>query len=151
MSTSQTPEHDPDPRPVFEGDWSSASAQQKGAHGAAVKKWKARHEASGAEAQRGEGAKPETGAPAGDGQPERHADDLRALQAVIDHAPINSDRISAIREKQRILAQVEAQAMAEAHGPLVALHEALSALPPEHRVEALGGLLQVEGASQLSG
>ena len=35
-----------DPRPVFEGDWQEASPQARGAHGQAVKAWKARQAVS---------------------------------------------------------------------------------------------------------
>ena len=32
-----------DPRPVFEGDWASASGAEKGRHGQLVRQWKERH------------------------------------------------------------------------------------------------------------
>lgn len=139
-----------DPRPVFEGDWQSASGREKGEHSERVRQWKARHpertgqgaKAGAAKAQRpmAAGSRPQPS----DAQP--HADDIAALQAVIDHAPIQSDRIRAIEAKQRILSRVEQEALAEAHGPLVALRDALSAIPEGDRVDALGGLLGVQRA-----
>ena len=81
---------------------------------------------------------------AGSEEPERHADDLRALQHIIDTAPILSDRTRAIEAKQRILAKVEAEEREREHGPLIDLRAALEALPSGDRVDALSQLLRVE-------
>jgi hypothetical protein len=55
-----------------------------------------------------------------------------------------SDRIRAVEARERILSkQAEEQAL-EAHGPLVALGDALRALPEGERVEALSTLLDVQ-------
>ena len=44
MSDTEVPGYEgDDPRPVFEGDWQSASAADKGRHGQAVKAWLKRH------------------------------------------------------------------------------------------------------------
>ena len=134
---------DDDPRPVFEGVWASASGVEKGEHSERVRLWKLRHpEHAG---QRGDatapGAQSRMAEPSG--EPERHADDLRALQHIIDTAPILSDRTRAIEAKQRILGKVEAEERGREHGPLIDLRAALDALPPEARVDALGALLVV--------
>ncbi len=131
---------EPEPRPVFEGDWASASGVEKGRHSRRVEEWKERT------GQRTEprAAKGQSPMAAGVEPQLRHADDLATLEAIIHSAPLNSDRISAIRQKQAILAQVAEEALAEAHGPLVALRDALSAIPEGERVDALGGLLVVE-------
>lgn len=35
--------YEDDPRPVFQGDWATASPAERGRHGAAVQAWKRRH------------------------------------------------------------------------------------------------------------
>ena len=78
------------------------------------------------------------------GEPERHADDLAALQAMIEaHSTLPSDRIRAIEAKQRILAKVEAEEREREHGPLIDLRTALDLVPEAERVDALGALLGV--------
>lgn len=78
-------------------------------------------------------------------EPERHADDLRALQTLIDGAAtLPSDRIRAIEAKQRILGKVEAEEREREHGPLIDLRATLDTLPAHERVAALGSLLGVE-------
>ena len=143
-----------DARPVFAGDWAKASGKERQAHMTLIAKWKAAQEPSAP-------GKGQSAAPAaqsrmvepGEGQA-RHgapraaaadadADDLRALQHIIDAAPILSDRTRAIEAKQRILQRQQAEERSDEHGPLVALRDALSALPEGERVDALGGLLGI--------
>ena len=148
MTDDEIRGHPDDPRPVFEGDWKSASGVEKGEHSERVRQWKERNGVATGERAKREGAKGEGRMAAGDGQPERHADDLRDLQSVIDHAPLASDRIRAIEAKQRILQRREQEEREEAHGPLVELRHTLEALPPDQRVGALSALLVVgEGLS----
>ena len=80
---------------------------------------------------------------AADGIADADASDLRALQSIIDTAPILSDRTRAIEAKQRILQRQAVEERGSEHGELVALRDALSALPVEERVGALGGLLGI--------
>ncbi len=82
-------------------------------------------------------------APGGEAPRTADADDLRALQHIIDAAPILSDRTRAIEAKQRILQRQQAEERGSEHGALVALRDALHELPEEERVSALGGLLGV--------
>lgn len=135
-----------DPRPVL-STWATASAAERGAHGAAVKKWKARELAREEERAARKAAERGSGSGPGVEREARHADDLATLEAIIHSAPIMSDRIRAVEAKQRILARVEEEERAQEHGPLVALGEALSAIPEGQRVSALGQLLGVEGLS----
>ena len=142
-----TDHHDPrpDPRPVFDGDWQSASGVEKGEHSERVRQWKERNGiATGQSAKRGGGgqsAKAQSQAQSHDEERERH---LSTLQSVIDEpGALSSDRIRAVEARERILSrQAEEQAL-EVHGPLVALGEALRALPMEERVGALSTLLEV--------
>lgn len=43
LNSSETAETADDPRPVFQGDWNSASGAEKGAHSERVRQWKLRH------------------------------------------------------------------------------------------------------------
>jgi hypothetical protein len=81
------------------------------------------------------------------GEVERVSDEtaaLATLQAVIDDPKaLHSDRIRAVEAQQRILQRVAAEQAEEKHGALVALRQALDALPPGERVPALQGLLRL--------
>ena len=134
-----------DPRPTFAGDWAKASGHERQAHMTLIAKWKA------AQPDKGQASAPSASGGAQSrmvepsGEPERHADDLRALQHIIDTAPILSDRTRAIEAKQRILGKVEAEDREREHGPLIDLRAALDTLPVHERVDALASLLRVEG------
>ena len=129
-----------DPRPVFEGDWASASGVEKGRHSRRVEEWKER---TGQRAKPG-AAKSQSRMAAGSGRDERHADDLASLEAIIHGAStLASDRIRAIEAKQRILAKQEQEQLADEHGPLLQLRVALDLIPPHERGDALGALLVV--------
>ena len=134
-----------DPRPKFAGDWAKATGYERQAHMTLIAKWKAAQGDKAAPS--GQSAKPEaqTRTVEPGEEPERHADDLRALQHIIDAAPILSDRTRAIEAKQRILGKVEAEEREREHGPLVDLRAALDTLPAHERVGALASLLRVEG------
>jgi hypothetical protein len=126
-----------DPRPVFEGDWKTASAQERGRHGAAVQRW-----------QRRQPKPPEPESKPIEGH-EPHAADIATLDSVIRNAKHDADRIRAVDTKQRILARREAAAREEEHGDLVALHSTLLALPVEERVDALCRVLAVAAPAPL--
>ena len=132
-----------DPRPRFAGDWAKASGHERQAHMTLIAKWKAAQPDKGeGEGQRGRGSAQSRMVEPGE-EPERHADDLRALQHIIDNAPILSDRTRAIEAKQRILAKVEAEEHEREHGPLIDLKQALDSIPPQDRGTALSALLVV--------
>jgi hypothetical protein len=137
--------HD-DPRPVFDGDWAKATGTQRQAHMTLVAAWKARNGVQGATPRRqGQSAKAGAAQGQAQSQDEERTAHLSTLQQVID-APgaLASDRIRAVEARERILSkQAEEQAL-EAHGPLVALGDALRALPEGERVEALSTLLDVQ-------
>ena len=136
---------DHDPRPVFDGDWAKADGHARQAHMTAIAAWKAKNDVQGPTPRASRAARGGTEAQsqAGNGDEERAAH-LRTLQAVIDEpGALASDRIRAIEARERILARDAEEKQAEAHGPLVALGDALRALPMEERVGALDGLLGV--------
>lgn len=106
---------------------------------------------------RGNAAKAERNAANGVAEPserrEAHGDeaaaiaeaDVATLDAIIGSSKsLASDRIRAIEAKQRILNREQAEAQASAHGPLLALRDALLAVPEAQRADALSALLVVE-------
>jgi hypothetical protein len=134
-----------DPKPKYEGDWSKASGQERQAHMTRVAKWKARNGIpSGAKGkpESGEGVQaPQPGMVSLDAE---RARDLHDLQAVINGPKsLASDRIRAIESKQRILQRVEEEQAQQEYGELLALRQALDALPEGERVQALHALLVV--------
>ena len=136
-------DHEHEPRPVFEGDWQSATGAEKGAHSERVRLWKERTGQSTRVKGKGQSgvaqSQPST-------REEEQAAHLSALQTVID-APnsLASDRIRAIEARERILSKAYEEEKAEAHGPLLALGDALRALPEAERVQALHDLLVPTG------
>jgi hypothetical protein len=131
-----------DPRPSFDGDWAKADGKARQAHMTRVAAWKARHpEASsqGAKASR------DPALAQAQSQAEERAAHLSTLQAVIDEpGALASDRIRAIEARERILSKASEEAQLQVHGPLVALGDALRALPMADRVGALDALLVVQ-------
>ena len=134
-----------DPRPKFAGDWAKATGYERQAHMTLIAKWKQAQPDKGEGSARSGSANAQSRTVEPGEEPERHADDLRALQHIIDSAPILSDRTRAIEAKQRILGKVEAEEREREHGPLVDLRAALDTLPAHERVGALASLLRVEG------
>jgi hypothetical protein len=139
-----------DPRPVFDGDWSKADGRARQAHMTRVAAWKARHpELDHRPAGKGRKAASSDLRSEAGSQDEEHAarsKHLATLEAIV-HEPgaLASDRIRAIEARERILSKQAEEKALEAHGPLIALGEALRAIPTDQRVEALAGLLRVEG------
>lgn len=141
-----------EPRPKYDGDWSSATPQQRGAHGQAVKQWKERTGQSTGGAAKAGAAKAGGRMAAGEAPHAAHAADLALLQTIADdRAALPSDRIRAIDQKQRILSRVAAEQLESEHGPLVALRAALDTLPSAERSGALATLLRVGDPEPLSG
>lgn len=69
---------------------------------------------------------------------------LATLQAVIDEPKsLASDRIRAVEARERILSRQEEEQREEAWSELRALRDALDAIPPEARGDALVELLSV--------
>lgn len=134
------------PRPVFEGDWTTATGVQKGDHSERVRLWKQANGISGAasSAKRGDAAK-------GEAQSrmvaldEARAADVAALQAIIDGSgSLNADRIRALDAKQRMLSAAAIEQASDVHSDLVALRDALLPLPEAERVGALTSVLRVK-------
>ena len=78
----------------------------------------------------------------GSDQRATHADDLAALQRLIDSPQsLPSDVTRAIEAKQRILHRQEESQREELHGPLLALHAVVVEVPSTERAELLRSLL----------
>ena len=134
---------DSDPRPEFSGSWAKADGKTRQAHMTRVAAWKARHGIVGERGGKASSDQPQSQAQS---REEGQASHLGTLKAIIDTPnSLASDRIRAVEARERILRAQAEEATLEAHGPLVALGEALRALPIEERVEALSSLLTVEG------
>ena len=127
-----------EPKPVFDGDWQSASGVEKGRHSQRVREWRERT----GQSVTGKAAKAQSQAGTGLQPLDRDASDLATLQAIADGADLSSDRIRAIEAKQRILNRIEAEQAEAEHGELRALRAALDLLPEPERVAALGTLLR---------
>lgn len=135
----------PEPKPVFEGDWNSATGVEKGRHSERVRQWRKREEArEAAEARRRMGSGSEQQAarttsaasPSGPGQP---VDPTRAvLEAIRDNPSAHdSDRIRAAQ--QLIALDRVGDAEAQGGSDLVALRDTLALLQPEERLAWLQG------------
>lgn len=123
-----------EPRPVFQGDWQSATGVEKGKHSQRVREWTARRDAA-------EAAKAQSQAGSGFVQPAtsvRPDATLAVLRAIRDDASAHdSDRISAAKA----ITSMEREEAATAHGPspLVALRQCLDLLQPHERLAWLQG------------
>jgi aminopeptidase N len=106
-----------------------------------VAKWKARQAAKGKAESGNEVQGSQTGMVSLDAE---RVSALQTLQAVID-APksLASDKIRAVEARQRILQRVEEEQAQQEYGELLALRQALDALPEGERVQALHALLVV--------
>jgi len=149
MDDTQTGPSDPGPKPVFDGDWNSATGVEKGRHSQRVREWRARVEAA-EEAERqsrmaaaaeqpvsrlrpdGDAQRPEAAGPPG-------PDPTRAvLEAIRDnHHAHDSDRIRAAQ--QLIALDRGAEAEGRGDSDLVALRAVLDTLQPEERLAWLQG------------
>ena len=125
-------EQEDDPRPVFEGDWQSATGVEKGQHSQRVREWTAR-QAAKAEARM---ATP-SGQPA-QGVPTADAATRTVLVAIRDDGNAHdSDRI---RAAQALIAlDREGAAQAQGPSPLTALRQCLDLLEPHERLAWLQG------------
>ncbi len=133
-----------DPKPVFEGDWNSASGKAKGDHSQRVREWRERTGQRSKPGAAKAGGRMAAGvAPQLPPETERDAADIATLEGIIAHAALASDRIRAVEAKQRILNRIEAGAIEQEHGELRAVARTLEALAPEDRVAALRALLVV--------
>jgi hypothetical protein len=128
-------EADPDPRPVYDGDWLSATGVEKGRHSQRVREWKARQK--GVARSR---MAPSPGQPVA-ALPSRDAADgvTRAvLEGIRDNPGAHdSDRIRAAQ--QLIALDRAAEGVAHAPSPLYELRLALELLPPHERLAWLQG------------
>jgi hypothetical protein len=131
----------PEPRPVFEGDWQSATGVEKGQHSERVRQWRKREEERAArEAQRRIAAGIEqpvsritaTGAAASPDDPTRAV--LEAIRD--DHHALASDRIRAAQALIGLDRGAEAEAV---DSSLVQLRAVLETLQPEERLAWLQG------------
>jgi hypothetical protein len=137
---SATDIQDPGPRPVFDGDWNSASGSEKGKHSERVRQWQRRVDAAAeAEAQ--------AQAASGFSQPAPPVPTPDATTAVLvairdDTNAHDSDRIAAAKALTAM--EREAQATTDGPSPLVALRQVLDTLQPHERLAWLQGE-RVEG------
>ena len=130
---------DDDPRPVFEGDWNSASGKDKGDHSERVRLWKERTGQSRAKTSRGlDSGMDAQSAPHDARQPIANAAERRTLEAIRDdtHAH-DSDRI---RAAQTLIGMDTRTLEGGANGSdLVALKDILALLEAPERLAWLQG------------
>ena len=133
MDTHHHHEHD-DPRPVYQGDWQSATGVQKGAHSEAVRQWKLR-----------QGLPVGGRMPSGSEQPVPRipsaapgdAASRRVLEGIRDDAKaLASDRI---RATQALIALDRGEEQAVQDSDLVQLRAVLETLDPSERLAWLQG------------
>lgn len=135
----------PEPKPVFQGDWNSATGVEKGQHSERVRQWRKREEARAeAERQRRMGAgseqpvsrlSPDAAPPAGlpaDAASRRVLEEIRD-----DHRALHSDRIRAAQQLIALDRGAEAQGSGESD--LVTLRAILETLPVHERLAWLQG------------
>ena len=129
------PEPFTEPRPVFDGDWNSASGTAKGQHSERVRQWKERRDAAAARVAQSQ-------AGSGIGQPAVPVPTPDATRAVLvairdDPGAHDSDRIRAAQA----LTSMEREDAAQVQGPspLVALRQVLDTLAPHERLAWLQG------------
>ncbi len=126
------------PRPVFQGDWNSATGKQKGDHSERVREWRRRQEAKGGGrmgAASGQPVSRTTSAPS----PSGPADPTRTVLEGIrdDTKALASDRI---RASQALIALDRGDAEAGVQdSDLVQLRLVLEQLTPEERLAWLQG------------
>jgi len=146
--TSAAPEGDAqraegdDPKPVFQGDWNSATGEEKGRHSERVRQWKLRHglPVGGRMGARPIQPVPPTGiAATPSGQlPLGDAASRAVLVAIRDNpAAHDSDRIRAVQQLAA-LDRGEAEGAA-GESDLVALRSVLETLAPAERLAWLQG------------
>jgi hypothetical protein len=130
-----------DPRPVFEGDWSSASGREKGLHGQRVKEWLQRHPEHRKpvdEVFRPRSADTEVAAILGSGAAKARHASVGAAQILDDIARDSgqpgSARVSAARALVEEEREQERQAAAAARSAATA---ALASLPMPDRLQLL--------------
>lgn len=109
--------YEDDPRPVFDGDWATASGLEKGLHADRVKKWKARQSAT---ANTGPG-----GAPTRSVEPEVERDRTLALRTARSIAKNPTARDADRLAAASLLARIE-EVQSTAKPPSIAALEALS-------------------------
>jgi hypothetical protein len=132
-----------EPRPVYEGDWQSATGVEKGQHSERIRQWKARRDAF-AQSRMGKGVDPRDAAtqplsPTPDAQRALLADpNYVALVAIRDNPGAHdSDRIRATDAILRMRAQAEGQQVSQS--PLTDLRAILDTLAPHERLAWLQG------------
>ena len=130
------PDPRPDPRPVFEGDWNSATGVEKGQHSQRVREWTARQ---GAKAQSrmatGLDREASTAQPL---HPPPDAATRAVLVAIRDSASAHdSDRIRAAQALIAMDREREQQQVGPS--PLTALRQVLDTLQPHERLAWLQG------------
>jgi hypothetical protein len=133
---------DPDPRPVYAGDWKTATGAEKGAHAEAVRQWKLRNGvpvggrmAAGSEQPVARKATPDAAppsAPPGDAASRRVLEEIRD-----DHRALASDRIRAAQQLIALDRGQEAQGAGDSD--LVTLRSVLELLTPTERLAWLQG------------
>ena len=127
------PDDDPDddPKPVFDGDWQSATGVQKGQHSERVRQWRKRQAAKG-----------QSPMGAASGQPVSRTSPVDPTRTVLeairdDPKALASDRI---RASQALIGLDRGEEQAGVQdSDLVQLRAVLETLPPEERLAWLQG------------
>jgi hypothetical protein len=126
---------DPDPRPVYEGDWLSATGVEKGRHSQRVREWKARQKDVARSRMAPSPGQPVAALPSRDAA---QAVTRAVLEGIRDDRDAHdSDRIRAAQ--QLIALDRAAEGVAHAPSPLYELRLALELLPPHERLAWLQG------------
>jgi hypothetical protein len=128
-----------DPRPVFSGDWASATGQERQAHMVLVNAWKARQPGGDGDAQSRMGAGSAPPATSATTLPTGDAATRAVLVAIRDDASAHdSDRI---RAASALIALDRERDATQGSGPspLRALAEVLTLIAPEERLAWLQG------------
>jgi hypothetical protein len=133
---------DPDPRPVYDGDWLSATGVEKGRHSQRVREWKARQKDVARSRMAPSPGQPVAALPSPDAAALRPDAAQAVTRAVLegirdDRDAHDSDRIRAAQ--QLIALDRAAEGVAHAPSPLYELRLALELLPPHERLAWLQG------------
>jgi hypothetical protein len=123
---------DPDPRPVYDGDWLSATGVEKGRHSQRVREWKARQKDVARSRMAPSPGQPVAALPPPDTVTRAVLESIRDNPGAHD-----SDRIRAAQ--QLIALDRAAEGVASAPSPLYELRLALELLPPHARLAWLQG------------
>lgn len=128
-------DHDDDPKPVFQGDWNSATGAEKGRHSERVRQWRKRQEAKGGGRMAASSEQPVSRLRPDDPAVAASRTVLESIRD--DRKALASDRI---RATQALLALDRGDAAAGVQdSDLVQLRAVLETLDPSERLAWLQG------------